>query len=81
MSEHRDNLISAYTKAPELLGAVLARIFAKCENPEDVVLHNDAIDTIGQMIGQGQNDLINMTTKVVLDVSRNQKEINEEAAD
>lgn len=79
MSDHRDNLISAYVKAPELLGILLSRVFAKCESPEDVTLHNDAIETIGEMVTD-QGELINMTTRVVLTVAR-KKESNEEAAD
>jgi len=70
MSDHRQRLIDAYLKAPELLQLRLGKVFATCEEKE-LPVHNDAVDEIGVMIGEGQPDLLGRVADVVLEVARN----------
>lgn len=66
----RKTLIYSYSVAPRLLELRLYQIFRQLENPEQVAVHNDIMDDINVMVGEGLEGLVEKVAQEVINVGK-----------
>lgn len=54
----RKTIIEGYCKSPELLEYKLFQVFKSLANPEQVAVHNDIMDDISLIVGDGLTDFV-----------------------
>jgi len=54
----RKILIEGYSKSPELLEYKLLQVLKTLTGPEQVAVHNDIMDDINLIVGDGKEDLV-----------------------
>lgn len=68
----RKTLIYGYSVAPRLLELRLYQIFRPLDNPEQVAVHNDIMDDINVMVGEGIKGLVEKIAQEIINVGKSE---------
>lgn len=63
-------LVDGYSKSPELLEFKLHQVFDVLANDAVVAVHNDVIQDIANMVGDGKKKLVEEVAQSILNVSK-----------
>lgn len=66
----RQDIVLGYSKSPELLECRLYQIFKTLSNQEQVAVHNDIMDDVKLMVGEGIKDLIEKVAQEIINTGK-----------